>query len=397
MSAVAAGTVAASPPPPTDTDRAGDGRERTRSREDDVDDERAPRALPCARASGAGAAPLLALGASAEPGGTLQAPSMIHCGALAAEQRAAGAASAQLGGGARAPRPRHRRQRRRSARAAAASRSARAAAGCRSRGLEPSLPSFLPVQQELPRRCARSDSSSAAPRSAALRSAVHSFDAENRERLWQAAANGNAAAVLHVLGALQPALVAPRRACAGARTCVPALQAAVADDPEATDEEDDDDAAALSPRTLNPCRPEPCREAAEEEDNLADNGGVEMGYAAVRPEGGIGRHADADGDNEEDAARKYDDLSEYYGLTEAEYRAAQGGLDDDDDEPQLKRRRRAARERKPHQRASPCVLRQAHAQGRAKTCRTADSKRRARRQADLLGLWLERDSTLDDP
>ena len=32
-----------------------------------------------------------------------------------------------------------------------------------------------------------------------------------------------------------------------------------------------------------------------------------------------------------------------------------------------------------------------------KLCQTADSKRRARRQADLLGLWLERDSALDDP
>ena len=32
-----------------------------------------------------------------------------------------------------------------------------------------------------------------------------------------------------------------------------------------------------------------------------------------------------------------------------------------------------------------------------KLCQAADSKRRARRQADLLGLWLERDSALEDP
>ena len=32
-----------------------------------------------------------------------------------------------------------------------------------------------------------------------------------------------------------------------------------------------------------------------------------------------------------------------------------------------------------------------------KMIKTADPKRRARRQADLLGLWLERDSALDEP
>ena len=121
-----------------------------------------------------------------------------------------------------------------------------------------------------------------------------------------------------------------------------------------------------------------------------------------------------DFDNEEDAARKFDDISEYYGrgrvnfpdlrpdgLTEAEYRFAQGGLDDKDDEPQLKRRRRAAREQKNDVEVARLTV-HIHFMRRMlkvtqKMCKTADPKRRAHRQADLLGLWLERDSALEDP
>ena len=137
--------------------------------------------------------------------------------------------------------------------------------------------------------------------------------------------------------------------------------------------------------------------------------------AQIKPPNGKRRHHLGYFDNEEAAARKFDDISEYYGrgrpnfpntpprfgLTEAEYCAAQGGLDDNDDEPQLKRRRRAAREQKNDVEVARLTVHIIFAKRMLKVaqklCKTADSKRRARRQADLLGLWLERDDALRDP
>ena len=118
--------------------------------------------------------------------------------------------------------------------------------------------------------------------------------------------------------------------------------------------------------------------------------------------------------NEEAAARKYDDASAYhglgrpnfpalrpYGLTDAEYLAAQGGIDDADDLPRLKRRRRAARDEENDVEVARLTVYIIFAKKMLKVAekmiKTADPKRRARRQADLLGLWLDRDAALEDP
>ena len=121
--------------------------------------------------------------------------------------------------------------------------------------------------------------------------------------------------------------------------------------------------------------------------------------------------------NEKAAARKYDDISEYYGrgrinfpplrsdglpeLTDAEYRAAQGGIDDADDLPRLKRRRRAARDEENDVEVARLtvyiIFEKRMRRVAEKMIKVADPKRRARRQADLLGLWLDRDAALDDP
>ena len=104
--------------------------------------------------------------------------------------------------------------------------------------------------------------------------------------------------------------------------------------------------------------------------------------------------------NEQAAARKYDDASEYhgfgrpnfpalrpYGLTDAEYRAAQGGIDDADDLPRLKKRRKAAREAKNESLAKWLTVHIIFEKKMRKTTKPAD----------LIGLWLERDAALEDP
>ena len=138
--------------------------------------------------------------------------------------------------------------------------------------------------------------------------------------------------------------------------------------------------------------------------------------AQIRPPGGKSTHIGLF-DSEVAAARKYDDVSESYGrgrlnfpalrpdglpeLTDAEYRAAQGGIDDADDLPRLKKRRRTARDEENDVEVARLTVYIIFAKKMLKVAekmiKTADPKRRARRQADLLGLWLDRDAALDDP
>ena len=124
--------------------------------------------------------------------------------------------------------------------------------------------------------------------------------------------------------------------------------------------------------------------------------------ARIAPPGGKSTHIGLF-DSEVAAARKYDDVSESYGrgrlnfpalrpdglpeLTDAEYLAAQGGIDDADDLPRLKKRRKAAREAKNESLAKWLTVHIIFEKKMRKTTK----------QADLIGLWLERDAALEDP